>query len=115
MADRARELGQLVSAFDRLAEVTAEARAGTVMTHGEPHPANLMSEGDRVMSIDWDTAALGPPERDLALIATADGDGVERYERATGREISPEVMSLYRLRWYLDDLASAARLFKPAP
>ena len=31
--------------------------------------------------------------------------------QATGREPDPAVITLYRLRWYLDDLASAVRLF----
>ncbi|HEY5989464.1 MAG TPA: hypothetical protein VIV12_24270, partial [Streptosporangiaceae bacterium] len=38
--------------------------------------------------------------------------GVDRYQEATGRELDPAVITLYRLRWYLDDLASAIRLFR---
>jgi spectinomycin phosphotransferase len=61
----------------------------------------------RLVLIDWDTAALAPPERDLSLIATTGDDGVDRYQQAPGRELDPAVATLYRLRWYLDDLASA--------
>jgi spectinomycin phosphotransferase len=95
-----------------LAEVTIPARADPVITHGEPHPANLMLVGGRLVLIDWDTAALAPPERDVSLIATTGNEGIDRYQRATGRELDPAVITLYRLRWYLDDLARAIRLFR---
>jgi spectinomycin phosphotransferase len=112
LVTRTADLAQLVVGFDHLVDSTDRARAHPVITHGEPHPANLMSVGGRLVLIDWDTAALAPPERDIALIATADNDGVDRYQQATGRELAHAVITLYRLRWYLDDLASAVRLFR---
>jgi spectinomycin phosphotransferase len=108
----AADLGQLVATFDRVAEATRPARADLVITHGEPHPANIMSADGRLDLIDWDTVALAPPERDIALIATASNEGIDRYYLATGRELNPAVIGLYRLRWYLDDIASAVRLFR---
>lgn len=108
------DLGQLVMDFDRLVEATALARAHSVITHGEPHPANVMSVGGRLILIDWDTAALAPPERDVALVVSASDEGIDRYQQATGRELNPAVIMLYRLRWYLDDVASAIRLFRNA-
>lgn len=112
LVTRTADLAQLVAGFDDLLDSTHRVRAHPVITHGEPHPANLMSVDGRLMLIDWDTAALAPPERDVALIATADNDGVDRYQQATGRELDHAVITLYRLRWYLDDLASAVRLFR---
>jgi spectinomycin phosphotransferase len=106
------DLAQLVTAFDRLAASTRPARGGLVITHGEPHPANIMTAGGRLVLIDWDTVALAPPERDVSLIVTDANRGVDRYQQATGRELIPAVITLYRLRWYLDDLASAVRLFR---
>jgi len=105
-------LGQLVTAFDQLAASTRPAAAQLVITHGEPHPANIMTAGSRLALIDWDTVALAPPERDVSLIATAVNEGIKRYQQATGRELNPDLIGLYRLRWYLDDLASATRLFR---
>jgi spectinomycin phosphotransferase len=105
------ELTEVVAGFDLLAERTL-AEGGHVVTHGEPHPANVMRVGHDVMLIDWDTVGLAPPERDLWLVVeegTADSD---RYEAATGRRVDHTAMTLYRLRWYLDDLASAIRLFR---
>ena len=105
-------IAQLAAGFDRLVETTAEARAHPVISHGEPHQANLMSVDGRLVLIDWDTVAMAPPERDVSLIATSRGEGIERYEQATGRALDRAVIALYRLRWYLDDLASAVRLFR---
>jgi spectinomycin phosphotransferase len=105
-------LAELVGGFDRLVQRTDEARRKVVITHGEPHPANLLSAGGRLHLVDWDTCGLAPPERDLSLVIAAAGEGNEHYERMTGRVVDPSVVTLYQLRWYLDDLASAARLFR---
>jgi spectinomycin phosphotransferase len=110
-AARTADLARLAAGFDHLADVTAPARADPVITHGEPHPANLMSVDGRLVLIDWDTAALAPPERDISLI-TADPRNIDHYQESAGRELDPAVITLYRLRWYLDDLASAIRMFR---
>ena len=106
------EIADLVAGFKQLAQRTAHARQDTVITHGEPHPANFISVSDELLLVDWDTVALAPRERDLSLIVDDQGPSVARYERATGHRVDFEVIILYRLRWYLDDLASAVRLFR---
>ncbi len=108
------DLRQLVLGFDHLVQATSRARAHLVITHGEPHPANVMTVDGRLFLIDWDTVALAPPERDVSQIVTASNEGIDRYQQATGRELSSEVIDLYRLRWYLDDVAGAVRLFRNA-
>lgn len=110
-AARAADIARLKDGFDRLTDATTSVRSDSVITHGEPHPANLMRVDGRLVLIDWDTAALAPPERDIALIAAGPED-IDRYQGAVGREIHPAVIILYRLRWYLDDLASAVRMFR---
>ncbi|HYB18938.1 MAG TPA: phosphotransferase [Streptosporangiaceae bacterium] len=112
LVTRTADLAQLAAGLDRLADATSPARADPVITHGEPHPANLMSVDGRLMLVDWDTAALAPAERDVSLIATAGNEGVDRYQQAAGRELDPAVITLYRVRWYLDDLASTVRMFR---
>jgi len=114
LVPHAADLAQLVIDFDRLAESTRRVRAHVVITHGEPHPANVMAVDGRLVLIDWDTVGLGPPERDVSLIVTTANEGIERYQQATGIELSPAVITLYRLRWYLDDLGSAIRMFRNA-
>ena len=106
------EVADLVDGFEQLAQQTEPARLDTVITHGEPHPANLISVSNELLLVDWDTIGLAPRERDLSLIVDEPGSSVERYQRVTGHRVDFEVITLYRLRWYLDDLASAVRLFR---
>ncbi len=109
----ATDLGRFAASFDRLSVLTAAVRAAApVITHGEPHPANLLSAGGRLLLGDWETVGLAPPERDLALILGENGEGADRYRQAAGRAPDPAVLILYRARWYLDDLASTVRLFR---
>jgi spectinomycin phosphotransferase len=94
-----------------------------VITHGEPHPGNIIrvaSDGDSaagaagpaggaIMLIDWDTVGLAPPERDLWMVATETGAELRRYTELTGRPVDMAAMELYRLRWALDDLSCFVR------
>jgi spectinomycin phosphotransferase len=109
---KAAPIAELAAGFDRLVESTAPAREHPVISHGEPHQANLMSVDGHLVLIDWDTVAMAPPERDVSLIATSRSEGIDRYEQVTGRALDRAVIALYRLRWYLDDLASAIRLLR---
>jgi spectinomycin phosphotransferase len=106
------ELAEVVAGFDHLVERTALAGDGLVVTHGEPHPANVMQVDNNVMLIDWDTVGLAPPERDLWLVVEEGTGDSDHYEASTGRRVDPAAMTLYRLRWYLDDIASAIRLLR---
>jgi len=76
-----------------------------VITHGEPHPGNVMRVGRRRMLIDWDTVGLGPPERDLWMVVSQAGES-RRYADLTGREVDQARLALYRLRWALDDICA---------
>jgi spectinomycin phosphotransferase len=109
---RTGDLARLATEFDLLADRTAPARAEPVITHGEPHPGNLRLVDGSLVLIDWDTVALAPAERDLSLITMPGHEDADRYQEATGRQLDPAVITLYRLRWYLDDLGSAIRLFR---
>lgn len=109
---RAAGIARVAAGFSQLADATASARSSLVITHGEPHPANLMSVEGRLALIDWDTVGLAPPERDVSLIAAGPADTGHYEQVAAGRELDPAVITLYRLRWYLDDLASAVRMFR---
>jgi len=104
LAPRAERVRHLLASFDRLSErVTA---LEPVITHGEPHPANLLQTGRKTMLIDWDTVGLAPPERDLWWVISDSGsEEARRYTRATGRPVDAAALALYRLRWPLDDLS----------
>jgi spectinomycin phosphotransferase len=104
-------LARLLESFDSLVRATSAARSNTVITHGEPHPSNVMCVAGRYVVFDWDTAGLAAPERDLWLVVT-DSQEIAYYSEASGRPVHPAVLTLYRLRWYLDDIASAVYFFR---
>jgi spectinomycin phosphotransferase len=111
LARQAARLSRALARFDEL--VRAAAGSGPpVITHGEPHPGNIMRSGGRLLLIDWDTVGLGLPERDLWMAAGDDSGAVGRYTELTGRPVSGAAMDLYRLRWSLDDIALAVRDFR---
>jgi spectinomycin phosphotransferase len=76
-----------------------------VITHGEPHSANVMRAGADHYLVDWDTVALAPPERDLWMLVEDGADGFAGYTNATGHQIDREAVDFYRLTWDLKDLA----------
>jgi spectinomycin phosphotransferase len=109
----ARHAALLGRALARLDELVSAAGSGPpVITHGEPHPGNIMRCGGRLLLIDWDTAGLALPERDLWLAAGDDARAAGRYAELTGRRVSGAAMDLYRLRWALDDIALSIRDFR---
>jgi spectinomycin phosphotransferase len=83
-----------------------------VITHGEPHPGNIMRSGGGLLLIDWDTAGLALPERDLWLAAGGDARAADCYAELTGRRVSGAAMDLYQLRWSLDDIALSVGDFR---
>jgi spectinomycin phosphotransferase len=105
LASHAADLDRLLADFDQLAGAVAAAQLAPVITHGEPHPGNVMRSPGGLVLIDWDTVGLASPERDLWMVASDSGDEVARYVDATGYEVSSAAMSLYRLTWDLADMA----------
>jgi spectinomycin phosphotransferase len=91
--------------LDRIA-MGLEADADAVVTHGEPHPGNLIRSGTDLVLVDWDTVALSRPERDLWMIVDADGNFAAAYRDLTGLEIDQDAMAAYRLLWALTDVAA---------
>jgi spectinomycin phosphotransferase len=89
----------LLARFDQLASTASSLPR--VITHGEPHPGNVIRTATGPILIDWDTVGLAPPERDLWLF-----DSFDRYEAATGYRPDPAALELYRLRWRLDDITA---------
>lgn len=113
LAANAAKVTAWLSEFDRLAAQVAAHSSGDVITHGEPHPGNLIRVAGELRLIDWDTVALAPPERDLWMLAGATG-ALDRYQAATGRAVHDAAISFYRLAWALADLAAfAGRLRAP--
>jgi spectinomycin phosphotransferase len=103
--DAAADLAELLALAGRL-RADALARCGDwVVTHGEPHAGNVMRTGDGARLVDWDTVALGPPERDLwRLVAGGGAEAAALYHRLTGTEPDPAALDFFRLTWDLKDL-----------
>lgn len=100
---------ELLGSFDRLA---GSVGGPHVIAHGEPHPANLLiTPGGAMLLLDWDTVGLAPPERDLWWL---DAAYLAEYTRETGRAVDPNALRLYRMRWFLDDLAYCLKRLRSA-
>lgn len=99
--------------LDRYDDLAARARSGPdrrVLTHGEPHPGNTMrTAGGTWLLIDWDTALVAPPERDLWSLDPGDGSILAAYAEQTGVTPDPALLELYRLCWDIKDLAADVR------
>jgi spectinomycin phosphotransferase/16S rRNA (guanine(1405)-N(7))-methyltransferase len=97
----------LLARYDELACRVDPSRA--VLTHGETHPGNTMRTPDGWRLIDWDTALIAQPERDLWML----GDDMPKaYAERTGVTPLPELLEVYRLRWDIADLAVEADRFR---
>ena len=88
VARRRDVIDEVFAAYDALVPAVRATADRWVVTHGEPHAGNvlwLIGGGFRL--IDWDTVALGPPERDLWMFA-----------------LDSAAAELYRLRWWLEEV-----------
>ncbi len=122
LAGAAGPVRRQLDALDRWAGGAAAA-GDTVITHGEPHPGNVIRLGaapagqpggptparDPIMLVDWDTVGLASPERDLWMLASETGDELRRYTELAGRPVDRTALELYRLRWALDDISCFVR------
>ena len=79
----------LLDEYDDLV-ARAPGRDSWVLTHGEPHAANAVFTANGPVLIDWDTAKVAPPERDLRMVAPEVGD--------------PAMVRLYELQWALEEI-----------
>jgi spectinomycin phosphotransferase len=106
LADHASDVAELLALADRLSADVTERGSKDVVTHGEPHAANVMRTGESHVLVDWDTVALAPPERDLWMLVGETGDEATAYADATGHEVDQAAVDFFRLTWDLKDLAT---------
>ncbi len=106
LADHASDVQESLTALDRVADRAGHTVARAVLTHGEPHPGNLVHTPAGMRLLDWDTVAFAPPERDLWMLGDASGTAAVTYGERTGTTLDPELLHGYRLLWALADLAS---------
>lgn len=79
--------------------------AGWVVTHGEPHTRNQVTDRHgRTVLVDWESIRLAPPERDLRVLVE---DGWGHLCDA-----DPAHLRLFDLEWRLDEIAQYADWFQ---
>jgi spectinomycin phosphotransferase len=110
----ARRAAGIAAAVERFGDLAREAAASgpAVITHGEPHPGNVLRSGSRLFLIDWDTVGMALPERDLCHVADSGSAEFATYSELTGRVVSDAALAAYRLRWQLDDLGLNVAVFR---
>jgi spectinomycin phosphotransferase len=89
------DLRRALRLFDALVDRVRDDASPWVITHGEPHAANVIWTRHGPRLIDWDTALIAPPGRDLWMLEP--GDAVTWRKDAS--------FALYRLRWDVAEVA----------
>lgn len=112
LANHAAAVREWMIAFDHLAGLVEKAEGKQVITHGEPHPGNLIHTDNGVLLVDWDTVGLAPPERDLWMFDDGSPTILAPYTEASGRVVDDTAISLFRLAWTLSDIAAFTALFR---
>jgi spectinomycin phosphotransferase len=102
LARHAADLGALLTAFDELVGRVRDRGDRMVITHGEPNASNVLKTPTGFVFVDWESALLAPPERDLWPLAESDPGVLNAYTAATGTDIDMDALALHRM-WY--DLA----------
>jgi spectinomycin phosphotransferase len=99
----------LMREFRELCQEVLPGDEPWVVTHGEPHTANVRWADDgRLLLLDWDTVAQGPRERDLGgvLAQATVAAPAEAYLRGGGSTVPPRrpILELFAREWVLDEL-----------
>lgn len=108
------ELRERLKAYDADAARTHERSDSWVVTHGEPHRANLIvGANGELRLIDWDTTRVAPRERDLWMVLDDELTGWDEYAAVCGDvSLDTEALDLCRRWWDLADIATFTALFR---
>lgn len=112
VATHAEDLERLVETYDQLAIDVLADEGRMVITHGEPHAGNVVIDDGRYLLVDWDTALIAPPERDLWVLENGEESIISTYCDETGVEVVPEALALYRLWYDLAEISGYVTLFR---
>lgn len=96
-------IGAAIGRYDELVPRLADRSQSWVITHGEPHPGNVLTTTDGLRLVDWDTALLAPAARELAAFSAA---AIDHYRQAARRSVPSVELEFYRLRWNLSEVAN---------
>ncbi len=112
LARHAADLGVLLAAFDELAGRVRTRGGRMVITHGGPDAANVLKTPAGLVLVDWESALLAPPERDLWALAESDAGLLDAYSAATGTAIDTGALALYRMWYDLAEISLYVRWFR---
>lgn len=114
LAGQAEALDVRLRSYDVLAARVGGRSDSWVITHGEPHRANVMVDGlGSLRLVDWDTTLIAPRERDLCMVLDERLTGWSEYRSVIGDvSLDPEALELYRGWWDLADIAVFVSLFR---
>ena len=107
LAGNAEALEVRLRTYDVLAARVSARADPWVITHGEPHRANVMVDmlGNRRL-VDWDTTLVAPRERDLCMVLDERLTGWDEYRSIIGEvSLDADALELYRQWWDLADIA----------
>ncbi len=100
LADLAPVLATRLGEYDRIVEEVRADPTPWVVTHGEPHPANVIWTAGGPRLVDWDTVRIAPAGRD-------------RWQLAAPHRPEDDVAArLYRLQWDLAEVAAYVNEFR---
>ncbi len=114
LAEAGGELERRLHEYEQLVAEVRESSEPWVITHGEPHRANVIRAPDgSMLLVDWDTTLLAPRERDLRMVLDDELTGWEDYSSTFGDSaLDRRVIELYRRWWDLADTAIYVALFR---
>ncbi len=112
LAAHAADLTRLLAAYDASRSTVARTSDRMVITHGEPHSANVLKTPGGFVMVDWESVLLAPPERDLWALAEDDASIPAAYAAATGVAIDSDALALYRMWYDLAEIAAYISLFR---
>ena len=112
LRDQADGVRQLLVHYDRLVVDACADRERMVITHGEPNASNVVVDPTGPRLVDWESALIAPPERDLLVLDPGDGSILDAYTEATGVALVGERLDYYRLWYDLFEIAGYIELFR---
>ncbi|MER7249217.1 phosphotransferase [Kribbella sp. NPDC000426] len=100
--------------YDTLVREVEASPDPWVITHGEPHSANVLRTPDgQMLLVDWETARLAPRERDLAAFLDNSAEVLTAYQSEAGPITpNPTALELFEAWWPLTEITSYVALFR---
>ncbi|HET7243668.1 MAG TPA: phosphotransferase [Streptosporangiaceae bacterium] len=111
LAAHATDLRALLAAYDQLTGRVRGKGSRMVITHGGPDAGNVLKTPAGLVFVDWESALLAPPERDLWALAESDPGLLGAYTAATGTAIDTDALALYRMWFDLAEISLYIRWF----